>query len=249
MPPSPKTAADIVAAYQNQNILSNYGMAVAAGGVEASLFYRKTYSEAQFAYCIFASQYIADRVAELEPARRHFFMDATFRVVPYGDFSQLLVIHASFFEKTIPFIYVLMTRKTEATYTHLFKCIEAEILALNAFSFMTDYEVAMRNALGIVYFDAKLFSCWFHFCQSVKRHGSQIDGFMLAARSNTKSAKLYYELLCLPLLPPEHIMNVFSGSEKHARQPVRRVPELLRATMATKNDAIYTHCAEKNYYF
>lgn len=210
MPPSPKTPAEIVAAYEIENIMKNYGMTAAAGGVEATAFYRKTYSNPQFAYCIFASEYIAERVAELEPNRRHFFMDGTFRVVPYGDFSQLLVIHAAFFDKTIPFIYVLMTRKTQAAYTHLFRCIDDEILPLNPSSFMTDYEVAMRNALGTVYPEAQMYGCWFHFCQAVKRHASQIGGFLVAARSNNESAEIYYDLLCLPLLPPQYIINVFN---------------------------------------
>lgn len=210
MPPSPKTPDEIVASYKNEIIMANYGMTKTAGGVTSTAFYRKTYSNSQFAYCIFASKPIVDKVAELEPHRRHFFMDGTFRVVPYGDFSQLLVIHAAFFEKTFPFVYVLMTRKTEKAYTHVLRCIEDEICPLNPSSFMTDYEVAMRNALGSMYPQAKLYGCWFHFCQGVKRHASQIGGFMLAARSNNKAAKAYYELLCLPLLPAEYIQNAFN---------------------------------------
>lgn len=79
--------------------MTTYGMTVNAGGVESSAFYRKVYSEPQFAYCVFASESIINRVAELPDERRHFHMDATFRVVPYGEFNQLLVIYASFFEK------------------------------------------------------------------------------------------------------------------------------------------------------
>lgn len=110
-----------------------------------------------------------------------------------------------------------MSRKTEQAYTHLFQCINAEIIDLQPTSFMTDYEVAMRNALRHVYPDAQMFSCWFHFCQAVKRHGSQIGGFLLAARSNTESSKIYYQLLCLPLLPPEHIVNVFKMIKMEAK--------------------------------
>lgn len=103
-----------------------------------------------------------------------------------------------------------MTRKTQEAYTHLFQCIEAEIINLEPTSFMTDYEVAMRNALRVVFPEAQLSSCWFHYCQAVKRHGSQIGGFLMAARKNTETAKVYYQILCLPLLPADYILDVFS---------------------------------------
>lgn len=99
MPPSPKTVAEILAAYENKDILDAYGSTINAGDLPSTVFYRKLHSETQFAYCIFASQAIVDRINELPKDRRHFFMDATFRVVPYGEFNQLLVIHVSFLEK------------------------------------------------------------------------------------------------------------------------------------------------------
>lgn len=79
--------------------MATYGMSINGGGIESTPFYRKEHSEKGFAYCIFASQSIINRVVELPQDRRHFFMDGTFRVVPYGEFKQLLVIHISFFEK------------------------------------------------------------------------------------------------------------------------------------------------------
>lgn len=218
MPKSPKSPAEIVAAYENQTIKENYGMTLAGGGVEPSAFYRKTFANEKFAYCIFASQFICDKVAELDEDRRHFLMDGTFRVVPYGDFKQLLVMHATFFDKTIPFIYALMSQKTEEAYTHLLQYIESEIISLRPTSFMTDYEEAMRNAIRKTYPGTQLYGCWFHFCQAVKRHGSQLrSGFMVAMRNNAESAKLYYELLCLPLLPHQYIINVFNIIKQEAR--------------------------------
>lgn len=98
-----------------------------------------------------------------------------------------------------------MTRKTQASYVHLFKCIEDEIVQLNPVSFMTDFETAMRNGLAIVYPTAKLFGCWFHF----KRHGAQIQGFMAQVRDDPDKAKIYFHLLSLPLLPSHLIKDTF----------------------------------------
>lgn len=145
-------------------------------------------------------------------------MDGTFRVVPYGAFNQLLVIHATFFEKPIPFIYALMSHKTEKAYIHLMNYIESDIISLRPTTFMTDYEEAMRNAIRKTYPDTQLYGCWFHFCQAVKRHGSQLrSGFMLTMRNDIDSAKLYYELLSLPLLPPQYILNVFNLIKQEAK--------------------------------
>lgn len=114
-------------------------------------------------------------------------------------------------------MYVLMTRKTQEAYTHLFKYIDAEIIKLQPTSFMTDYEVAMRNALRSVFPEAQLSSCWFHYCQAVKRHGSQIGGFLMTARNNTETAKVYYQILCLPLLHADHILEVFKVIRMEAK--------------------------------
>lgn len=82
-----------------------------------------------------------------------------------------------------------MSRKTEEAYIHLFEYLKT-ICDFQPISFMTDYEVAMRNALRTVFPEAQFYSCWFHFCQAVKRHGSQIGGFLVAARNNTETSKV-----------------------------------------------------------
>lgn len=65
----------------------------------------------------------------------------------------------------IPFIYVLMTHKSQASYTHILRHIHEDLWALDAMMFMTDYEIAMRNALRSIFPDADHRCCWFHFCQ------------------------------------------------------------------------------------
>lgn len=119
--------------------------------------------------------------------------------------------------QTIPFLFVLMTRKTQAIYTHLFQTIEKDVVQLRPESFMTDFEIAMRNGLRIVYPTAQLFSCWFHFCQAVKRHASQINGIMAAVHDSPEKAKIYYHLLCLPLLPADKIIAAFNEIKLEAK--------------------------------
>lgn len=124
MPNSPKTAAEIIAAYANSSIMTEYGMSAASGGVDSTAFFRKVVTENQFAYCIFASQAIIDQVATLPPENRHYSMDATFRVVPYGDFNQLLVIHATFIDKVhIIIIIIFIANEINCKYCFFFAFI------------------------------------------------------------------------------------------------------------------------------
>lgn len=110
-----------------------------------------------------------------------------------------------------------MSRKTQRCYEHLFNCIRTEIVHLKPATVVTDYEVAMRNALAKIFPTAQLVSCWFHFCQAVKRHGSQLGGFLLAARASSECSKIYYQLMCLPLLPAEHIMPTYTAIKLEAQ--------------------------------
>lgn len=102
-----------------------------------------------------------------------------------------------------------MTRKTKEAYIHLFNYIETDIMQLKARSFMTDFERAMRGALREVHPTASFYTCWFHFTQAVKRHAMEIGGLIGHVRNNTALAKVYYQLMCLPLLPPNEIVPTF----------------------------------------
>lgn len=118
-----------------------------------------------------------------------------------------------------------MTRKLEKSYEHLFRYIDAHILELKPTSFMTDFERAMRNALRTVWPAAEQFTCWFHYCQAIKRHASQIPEFLSIARSEAKTIRIYYDVMCLPLLPAASIKIAF---------------EELKMEAAAKHGTLYT---------
>lgn len=84
-------------------------------------------------------------------------------------FTTCLYIHTLF--QAIPFIYILMSRKSTDSYTAAFNYINDNIFELNAASFMTDYECGMRTALAL---SAELRDCWFHYCQAIRRKCSKI---------------------------------------------------------------------------
>lgn len=118
-----------------------------------------------------------------------------------------------------------MSSKKKSAYIHAFRYIHRNIISLKCASYTTDYELAMRNALKELMteiqaelekcgnveelFETTFTGCWFHFCQALKRNGSKIPSFFDIVRKNSELSKVYYKLLCLPLLPAPFIDTAF----------------------------------------
>lgn len=121
----------------------------------------------------------------------------------------------------MPFAFGLMSGQSENGYTHLLQYVDQNIMSLKCNSFMTDYERALRNALITVSPDAKVTSCWFHFCQACKRNAYKL-GMKTILETNENARTSYYELLALPLLPANQIMDAFQKIE--LRTTAQQVP-------------------------
>lgn len=103
-----------------------------------------------------------------------------------------------------------MSRKTRRAYEHLFKYIKNNIIDMtNCESIMTDFEVAMRNALRVIFPGVELNCCWFHFTQAAKKRAMQTPQLIPYLLQNQSAREIYYKLLSLPLLPPIEIATQF----------------------------------------
>lgn len=102
-----------------------------------------------------------------------------------------------------------MTNKSQAAYTHVFRYIDNKICSMDCESFITDYETAMRNAIQMCYPDSKVYSCWFHFSQAVKKKMSQLPDLNTLIRTKKEVYCLYRKFQALPLLPPANIEETF----------------------------------------
>lgn len=111
----PKNAQDvpsILEAFSDDNIFDKYGK-TASG----NKFFKTAYNCANFSYCIYASDDIIDLFhASIPIDQRIFLMDATFKIVPFGVFNQILIIYTAYMEKVFWFFlcfcfsYVLETK-------------------------------------------------------------------------------------------------------------------------------------------
>lgn len=103
-----------------------------------------------------------------------------------------------------------MNKKTEESYAHIFEYIERNIFQLEPNSFTTDYEKAMRNGLKSVYKNAVLISCWFHYCQALRRKCSQITDFFNHVSNSETADRIFHKFLALPHLPRDKIREGFA---------------------------------------
>lgn len=102
-----------------------------------------------------------------------------------------------------------MTRKTEECYRHIFKYIDKYIISLQCKSFMSDFELPMRNALKSVYPNAEYNTCWFHLTQAAKKNMSKLSTLSKLIRRDEEARTIYKKLLALPLLPADLIVDAF----------------------------------------
>lgn len=118
--------------------------------------------------------------------------------------------------QTYPFVFVLMSRKTEVAYKHIFDYINSNIISLECASMMTDFELSMRNAFTKLVPTTEMFCCWFHFCQAMKKRASQCNNMISYIKSNPDATEIYYKIMALPLLPPDMIASQFHALKARA---------------------------------
>lgn len=219
LPKSPKDVPEILRASSNEFVKKNYGTTLRQNKDEKSDFFRHAFQSNEYAFCIYASNDIINAInQEILPENRQYFMDGTFKVCPMGIFQQLLIVHVNFLGQIVPFMYVLMSNRTETAYRAVFQFMHENIQPLNCEYMVTDYERAMRNALAAVLPGIKLFGCHFHFAQALKRNSKKHLGMLNALKCEADAKKIYRTLLCLPLLPADAIVDVFNATAAEALQ-------------------------------
>lgn len=103
-----------------------------------------------------------------------------------------------------------MNKKTTKSYTHLFEYIDNNIFKLDGNTFVTDFEVGLKNGLKNIYPVANYQSCWFHYCQALRRNLSTKHKRLAETIRNNKEASMYlHKFMALALLPDYCIEAAF----------------------------------------
>lgn len=109
----------------------------------------------------------------------------------------------------------MTNKKSAKCYAHVFNYINSNALNLNGATFITDYETSLRRAIKTSFLDTKIYGCWFHFCQAVRRQiTTKHKQLSQLIRQNNKASLEYHKLLSLPLLPAMHILGAFGKIKK-----------------------------------
>ena len=100
------------------------------------------------------------------------YVDGTFQTCPRV-FYQIFTIHATYAGKHIPLVYCLLPNKRQETYERVFRIIQekADQLGLNLMpqTVLSDFELAIMQALRTIFPAAVVKGCYFHFCQALMR--------------------------------------------------------------------------------
>lgn len=104
------------------------------------------------------------------------------------------------FLKAFPFFVALMERKTVAAYLSVFAefkkvCIERNI---QIEKIVSDYESALRLAAGIVFNEAQLVGCWFHYARATYKRSRALK---LCQSTNEQMRQAIRMATGVPLLP------------------------------------------------
>lgn len=102
-----------------------------------------------------------------------------------------------------------MDKKSEECYEKVLNYIENNFFKLKPASFMSDYELAMRNAIKKIYPETEMYACWFHFCQALRRKCSKIPNFLPTVQKSPNALKILKKYFSLPLLPDTQILDAF----------------------------------------
>ena len=96
------------------------------------------------------------------------FLDATFKIAP-KDFSQVLniIVYNPRLRLYIPTCFILMSNKTESSYTMALECLKQIALSLklslSPTPVMSDFELALRNGIKNSFPNAQISGCYFHY--------------------------------------------------------------------------------------
>lgn len=93
IPKNPGNIDEIIAAFEDPKIMQAFGMSAHEGDKKCK-FFDGAIQKKHHCFCVFSSKTIINLVHKHIPVdERHILMDATFKIVPVGEFSQLLILY------------------------------------------------------------------------------------------------------------------------------------------------------------
>lgn len=102
----PKTSEEIQKSFENPDVMENFGFTIRQQN--PTRFYKTLVIQNNYKFCVFASDEIIELIkSNIAEDQRDYMMDATFKVCPYGDFNQLLIIYIAYCGEVSAIYYIV----------------------------------------------------------------------------------------------------------------------------------------------
>ena len=156
-------------------------------------------------------------------------MDGTFKSAP-DSYLQLFTIHVFEGDKLIPLIYCLLSTKTRAMYSDVFRYLKDKasylnvVLSPNLLTCDFESESGLIASVRIEFPATHIRGCYFHFCQAKYRH-VQMLGVSQLYMNYENSRLSIRKLLALVFLPIFQIPLSFENLKSQCSQELQRLVE------------------------
>ena len=105
------------------------------------------------------------------------YVDGTFQTCPRL-FYQIFTLHSMKYGKQFPFAYCLLPGKSRNIYSRVFELVKQKSQNLgyiiNPAEFLTDFELAIIQAIELIFPTSDVNGCFFHFTQAINRKISKL---------------------------------------------------------------------------
>lgn len=91
-PDSPTSIDEIIAYFNHESIKTTIGKTLRKKDEPSSDFFKHAYKCEKFAWCLFAADEVIAIIDKMEIDRRMYYSDGTFKITPYGEFAQVLLL-------------------------------------------------------------------------------------------------------------------------------------------------------------
>jgi hypothetical protein len=131
--------------------------------------------------------------------------DATFGILPF-ETRQLFVIMGDVRGRPRPIVFAIMPSQTEDDYIAVLTLVRDGILSFDGHrrvpvAAISDFEMALRNALIFIWPQIHLTGCNFHLCQALRRKALTCDGLGSKLRGRSEHHTVLKMFMRLSLLP------------------------------------------------
>jgi hypothetical protein len=142
---------------------------------------------------------------------RSWYMDGTFRSCP-SLFGQVFTIHIIDKLISIQMVYALLPNKQQNTYNRLFRALIEAKDQLNPNKILTDFELAILNAIDETFPGVDKKGCFYHFSQSNFRKIQEL-GLVVRYREDPEFALNCRMFTALAFIPPDLVVETFEMLE------------------------------------